>query len=197
VDILKVNNLTIYHVGPISLSLAANEALSIQGPSGAGKSLLLRAIVDLAPNSGLVLLNDTPREDFSGYEWRQHVAYVPAESAWWADTVGEHFTSWQSIKPQLNQLHLEHINYQTLCHELSTGEKQRLALLRALENKPQILLLDEPTSALDPANTKAVEQLWQKYISQKDSAGIWVTHDEEQANRVAQKHKYMSKANGK
>jgi len=67
---------------------------------------------------------------------------------------------------------------------LSTGERLRLALIRALMVRPKVLLLDEPTAALDPASVAAVESLIAARI-QSGLAVLWVTHDAEQAKRIA------------
>ena len=67
---------------------------------------------------------------------------------------------------------------------LSTGEKQRLGFLRALEDRPNVLLLDEPTSALDKAAERAVETLI-KRLQADGAAIIVVTHSDSQASRLA------------
>jgi len=68
----------------------------------------------------------------------------------------------------------------------STGEKQRLALLRLLAQKPKVLLLDEPTASLDPEGVLAVEELIKNYAESFDVPVIWVSHDQEQIKRVAE-----------
>ena len=71
---------------------------------------------------------------------------------------------------------------------LSSGEKQRLDLMRLLSNRPRVLLLDEPTANLDPENTRRVEVVITEYRRSHDAAVIWVSHDEEQVRRVANRY---------
>ncbi|WP_462321304.1 ABC transporter ATP-binding protein [Halochromatium sp.] len=80
-------------LAPVDLHIDAGELLFISGPSGSGKSLLLRAIADLDPNQGEVLLDDQPRSRIQAPQWRQRVGLLPAESGWWADRVGPHFAA--------------------------------------------------------------------------------------------------------
>ena len=68
---------------------------------------------------------------------------------------------------------------------LSSGERQRFALLRLLANRPRVLLLDEPTANLDPDNVTRVENLIAAYLSTEDAAVLWVSHDPLQISRVA------------
>jgi len=65
---------------------------------------------------------------------------------------------------------------------LSQGQKQRLAIARALVLDPQILLFDEPTSSLDPEATRRIEALAQKL--KKERTILWVTHDRAQTERI-------------
>jgi len=76
---------------PVDLQVATGELVFLSGPSGAGKSLLLRAVADLDPHVGEVLLNGVPRSAISAPEWRRRVGLLPAESHWWGDRVGDHF----------------------------------------------------------------------------------------------------------
>lgn len=186
--ILQVRDLRTKLLKPASLSLSARECIAVRGPSGAGKTLLLRAIADLDPNEGLVCLDGRDRSTIIGPEWRRSVGYVPAEPGWWADTVGEHFSDWAAALAFAEDLGFpEEVNAWPITR-LSTGERLRLALIRALIVRPKVLLLDEPTAALDPASVTAVELL----IAAQLRAGLavlWVTHDAGQAKRVA--HRFL------
>ena len=181
---LSVTDLTRLELGPLSFSVEAGECLALRGPSGAGKSLLLRAIADLDPNEGRVSLDGDSREDMPAPDWRRRVAYLAAEAGWWADTVAEHFQDWAAARPLVEALGLTVDCGDWPVARLSTGEKQRLALVRSLLMEPRALLLDEPTSGLDPDAIERVEAL----IRARQEAGVsvlWVTHDRAQARRVA------------
>ena len=167
-----------------AFTLAGGECVAVRGPSGSGKSLFLRAIADLDPNDGEMLLDGEAREAMPAPRWRRWVTYVAAEPGWWADTVGAHFADWPAAEPLVEALLLP-----ADCHgwpilRLSTGEKQRLGLVRALVQAPRVLLLDEPTGALDPDAAAAVERLLAGRFESGASA-LWVTHDEAQTRRVA------------
>jgi phosphate-transporting ATPase len=185
-SLLQVRDLQTKILKPASFSLAAGECVAVKGPSGAGKTLLLRAIADLDPNQGLVSLEGRDRSTIPGPEWRRLVGYVPAEPGWWAETVGEHFGDWTAAAAVLTKLgFLEEAKSWPIAR-LSTGERLRLALVRALIVGPKVLLLDEPTAALDSASVAAVESL----IADRIRAGLavlWVTHDADQATRGARR----------
>jgi len=168
------------------LDLADGECVAVGGPSGSGKTLLLRALADLDPSAGEVVLDGAAREAMAAPEWRRRVTYVAAEPGWWADSVAEHFPDWAHAIPLVEALLLPATCRDWPIARLSTGERQRLGLLRALVLEPQVLLLDEPTSGLDDAATAAVEQLLGARFAAGTSA-LWVTHDARQASRIARR----------
>ena len=167
----------------ISLHISAGSTLCLQGASGSGKTLLLRAIADLDPNQGEVFLGEHIRSKQAANLWRQQVSYLPSESHWWKDTVGEHSKHWSLH--YLAALGFEPTVLDWQIKRLSSGERQRLAIVRLLSNKPQALLLDEPTANLDPDNTLRVEQLIGNFQKEHQSPVIWVSHDAEQCKRVS------------
>jgi phosphate-transporting ATPase len=179
----------------VSFDLQDGECVALQGPSGIGKTLLLRAIADLDPNEGAVKLDGTPREAMPAPLWRKRVTYLAAEPGWWADVVQDHFSGWDDALPLVTRLGLPCSCGSWPVQRLSTGEKQRLALVRALMLRSRVLLLDEPTSALDPASAAAVESLIAERISDGTSV-IWSTHDNAQARRVASRILVMSADGG-
>lgn len=182
---LTVQNLTRPGLGPISISLDPGDCLAVKGPSGGGKTLLLRAIADLDPNSGTILLGTQDRDAMPAPQWRRRVAYVPTEPGWWANSVGEHFPDWDTASPLAVALGLPAECDRWAVQRLSTGERQRLALIRALVHDPDILLLDEPTSGLDTDATDAVESMIAERRREWGTGIVWVTHDDAQAERVA------------
>lgn len=179
---LEVKDLATPCLGGVSFTLDDGECVAVRGRSGAGKSLLLRALADLDPVVGQVALDGIAREAVSGPEWRRRVRYLAAEPGWWSERVDEHFAQWPP--PGLERMLLSPGVAETPVSRLSTGERQRLALVRALERVPRVLLADEPTAALDAAATAAVEA-WIAELRQGGMAVLWVSHDPQQAARVA------------
>jgi len=179
---LTISALKRLHIS-VSFDLQDGECVALQGPSGVGKTLLLRSIADLDPNEGTVKLDGTLREAMPAPVWRKRVTYLAAEPGWWSDTVQEHFGNWDDALPLVARLGLSPSCGAWPIQRLSSGERQRLGLVRALMLRSRVLLLDEPTSALDAASAAVVESLIAERISNGTSV-LWSTHDSAQAGRV-------------
>lgn len=183
---LRLEALATHQVSAVSLEIPPGECVTLSAPSGAGKTRLLRAIADLDPHQGRIYVDDRECNQWDAPAWRRNVALMTTESQWWRDTVGEHFT--RAEPEQLRALGFERdILGRQVCH-LSSGERQRLALLRVLGNRPGVLLLDEPTASLDADNVTRVEALVAAYRRDGGAAVIWVSHDAAQWRRVARRH---------
>ncbi|WP_160154600.1 ATP-binding cassette domain-containing protein [Microbulbifer sp. ALW1] len=187
---LSLQRVSIGALQSIDLEIAPGEIVCLSGASGSGKSRLLRAIADLEMHDGEVQLGDTGQSEMPGHRWRAAVMLVPAESAWWHDTVGEHFAG--EPEQYLQQLGLNADTLTWRVERLSSGEKQRLALARALSRKPSVLLLDEPTANLDKENTSRVESWLRDTISKHQLPTLWVAHHEDQIARVADRHFHIA-----
>ncbi|TWU06120.1 ABC transporter ATP-binding protein [Stieleria varia] len=186
----------------VSLSINGGERIAVTGPSGSGKSLLLRSLAMLEPiDGGTLQWRGATLADKDVPRFRSQVMYVQQRTAQFDETVldvlrmpyalsihrhrefsRQHAADWLKRlgRPgdMLSQLH----------SELSGGESQLIALVRALQLDPVILLLDEATAAIDPDTTALVESLileWQ--ASQSGRSFLWVSHDARQSERMTQR----------
>lgn len=197
---LRIDQLQVGRLPPLSFSVADGECLSIEGPSGAGKTTLLRAIADLDEAPGQVFLDGAERREVSSPRWRRNVRYIAAEPAWWtptprggfpatiisstASTDNEATGRGSRLDRLLRALGLTPQHLDQPIPTLSTGERQRLAFVRALADEPKVLLLDEPTGSLDGVSAGLVEELI-KFLLLSGRIVILVSHDPRQIERLA------------
>jgi putative ABC transport system ATP-binding protein len=185
----------------VSVEIRAGERTVISGPSGAGKTLLLRAMAMLDPvDAGTVLWPDRPVPREAVPRFRASVVYCHQRPAMLASTVEESLRRPYDLKihrgisfdrpwivERLGRLGRPNFFLDQPVANLSGGEMQMVALLRALQLAPQILLLDEPTAALDPKSSAEVEKLVVDWVETSPGmrALVWVSHDVDQGDRVA------------
>ena len=183
----------------VNLHIAPHEIVSIMGPSGAGKTTLLQIVGTLdRPNSGSVLLNGTDvlqlnERKLSAFR-NQHIGFVfqfhqllpeftAEENVMMPALIGG--SAMADARKEARRL-LEYLGLSERRNhkpsELSGGEKQRVAVARALINKPEIILADEPSGSLDSQNRTELHRL---FFDLRDTFGqtiLIVTHDEELAS---------------
>ncbi len=184
--LLEVSGLKGLFAKPLDFTLAPGECVTVTGPSGCGKTRLLRAIADLDPVEARIRLAGADRQTIPADQWRRQVGYVPAETVWWGERVGDHFMV-ECPPDWLARLGFEPQVMDWEVARLSSGEKQRLGLLRALVLQPRVLLLDEPTANLDPANTEKLERLVLEYLERQAAGALWISHDAGQRQRVSRR----------
>lgn len=182
-------------VADINLVVVPGEVLAITGPSGAGKTSLLRLLNRLdEPTRGTVLLDgeDYRQEEVSAL--RRRVGMLLQQAYLFPGTVADNLRfgplqQGQLLEDAVVDELLERVGLpgfaETDVSVLSGGEAQRVSLARTLANDPAILLLDEPTSSLDEANRLGIESLVLDILHQNGMSCIMVTHDLQQAARMA------------
>lgn len=184
----------------VSLALRPGDRTAVVGPSGAGKSLLLRALALLDPvDAGEVRWRGEPIGDDDVPGFRRDVVYFHQRPALFEGTVEENlrrpydFSSsegrgWDGdrVVAWLESLGRGPAFLEKRTSDLSGGEAQITAFLRAIQLDPDALLLDEPTSALDRDATEALEDLVNRWYDERPDARslLWVSHDRRQAERT-------------
>ena len=191
----KKNQTVFTALEDVTFKVEKGEFVSIVGPSGSGKSTLLHTIGGLVrPDSGQVLFRGKDvyalnRLD-SGLFRQKHVGFVFQQFH-----LMPYLTVYENIKlvctdhskKQSIEIYLDKCSLLPLKDkfpsELSVGEKQRTAFIRAIITQPDILLADEPTGNLDPYNTYEVMFLLEK-INKAGATVILLTHDREVVNKL-------------
>jgi putative ABC transport system ATP-binding protein len=180
-----------------TFELRTGEVLAIVGPSGSGKSSLLRLLNRLdEPSSGTVYIDGTDYRQIEPRLLRRNVGLVTQRPFLFHGTV-EHnlkygpaqhgqILSRESIDELLVKVGLPGYSTRNIAN-LSGGEAQRVSVARTLANCPRILLLDEPTSALDDASKFGIEFLLQNIVVDQRLTCVIVTHDKNQAARLAER----------
>jgi ABC-type iron transport system FetAB ATPase subunit len=189
---LRIVNLRSQLAGPFELELGAGECFAITGPSGAGKSLFLRMAADLDPSQGEVFLDGVERRTLPAPAWRRKVVYSAAEPGWWHERVADHFSdeAMGFARAMAPRLALDPALLDAQVIQLSTGERQRAALIRALALQSPVLLLDEATGALDEDSTVLVENVLRERLADGVTIAM-VTHSAAQAARLGHRHLRM------
>lgn len=178
-------------------SIESGDFILVVGPSGSGKTTFFKLCSHLiSPTQGEITFKNQDISYYNPMELRKSIAYCSQLPYLFGDTVRENINFPFSIrkekmdKKRVDDLFsLFHMSTKYLdedVNNLSGGEKQRIALIRSLLFKPEILLLDEITSALDVENTKIIENV----ITALNRQGItilWITHDLKHSRKSANK----------
>ncbi len=188
----------------INVRVQRGERLAVVGPSGAGKTLLLRALAMLDPlDTGTVCWMSQPVLPAAVPHFRSQAMYLHQKPALFDGSVLDNLQVPFQLKAHhgrafdrdravnlLAELGREASFLDKRQRDLSGGEGQIVALVRALQLAPTLLLLDEPTGALDRHTTLAAEALIDRWHAEDKNlrAVLWVSHDREQIERVS-KHR--------
>jgi len=194
----------------IEFEIHTGDRLALVGATGSGKSLILRALALLDPvDQGEVSWCGRPIADRAVPDYRGRVMYLQQQSPILEGSVEDNLNlpfrlqlrhGGSLPKEQVDRL-LESLGRDSSfltnrTANLSGGERQLVAVMRALLAAPSLLLLDEPSAALDPQATLMLEALIDSWHAEAptERAYVWVSHDAAQAQRVGQR--FIHLANG-
>jgi osmoprotectant transport system ATP-binding protein len=186
-------------LGPLDLSVRAGGTLAVVGPSGAGKSTVLKLLLGLErPDAGEVRFGGSPLAQQDPLSVRRRVGYVvqggglfPHLSAAGNAALVARWLGWEErrIAARLAELaDLARLSPELLARfpaQLSGGQAQRVALVRALMLDPEALLLDEPLGALDPVTRAELQEDLRDAFERLGKTAVLVTHDLGEAGFLA------------
>lgn len=182
----------------INFSCFKGEIVGVVGPNGAGKTTLLRIISALlSPTSGkmeVLGIDNTKNPEKN----RRHIGFLSGDATLYERLTAEEMITYtamlheipkEEIKEKIQDLSKK-LNMQKilkrLCKNLSTGEKQKVSISRAMIHNPEILILDEPTNGLDLITSKDI--LWLVKTAREDGKTIlYSAHNMEEIERISQK----------
>lgn len=186
----------------LTAELQYPQRIALLGKSGQGKSTLLRIIAQLdTMDAGEIRFKGTASKNIDTRTWRMNISYVAQHPVMLPGTILDNLKTVSKLhgrpfdehfaRELMQDVGLEHVDWEKQAADLSGGEKQRVALVRSLLLRPSILLLDEVTASLDQQTKVQVEQLLVRCHTEKGMAFIWVTHDIEQARKVSERIWFM------
>lgn len=180
----------------LQLSLKRATSYALIGKSGVGKSTLLNLIAGfIRPTQGSIVIDGqdliAPRkttaflfQDLGLFPWQTvfQAILMPLKLS----NDKNKARSYQEVMALLNEMELKHLK-DKYPHEISGGERQRVALARTLIGKPDFLLMDEPTSSLDAMTKEVIQELILKQQQKRKATLLFVTHDIEEAVLLGEK----------
>lgn len=200
IEKLAFNNVTFQHrsasykaLNAISFEVKNGETIAFVGPSGAGKSTLVKLLVGLyRPNQGSIFYNNINGSEFDFDELRNQIGFVTQDTQLFAGTIKENllFVNPEATEADL-QMALKKSSSTALIEraekgietvigeggfKLSGGEKQRIAIARALLRKPHLLIFDEATSALDSITEEEITSTIKAVSKEKEQITVLIAH---------------------
>lgn len=180
-------------IDDISFFFKSGDTIAFVGPSGSGKSTLLKLLVGLyRPVSGNIFFNDIPATDIRYNEMRRQIGFVTQETQLFFGTIRDNLLF---VKPDATEQEMLEALRQAACEtllsrsgkgldtvlgeggmKLSGGEKQRIAIARALLRHPRLLIFDEATSALDSITEEAITETIKDISAKRDPITILIAH---------------------
>jgi ATP-binding cassette subfamily C exporter for protease/lipase len=183
----------------VSMQVDAGEAIAVIGASGSGKSTLAKVILGIWPSfTGRVLFDGLDIDKIDREDFGPQVGYLAQDVELFDGTIAENIARMSEVDHEKVILAAKHVGmHETILHlpdgydnqitgkggTLSSGQKQRIALARAIYDTPKLLVLDEPDSSLDDAGVHALESVL-KELKASGTTIVLITHRESLLNFV-------------
>jgi osmoprotectant transport system ATP-binding protein len=185
----------------VNLHIDNGATHALIGSSGSGKTTLLRITLGLIPfDRGYVKIDDQPLLSFTPAEWAARIGYVPQDGGLFPHIDGKQNVSlmaklrgWgrDKLDARVEELRklvdLDGAILKRFPHEMSGGQMQRVAIMRAAMMDPSVMLLDEPMAALDPLIRRALQSELKAIFARLGKTVLLVTHDLGEAVFLADK----------
>lgn len=180
-------------IDDLSFDVAAGQTIAFVGPSGSGKSTLVKLLVGLyRPVQGDIYFNDISATQIRYNEMRRQIGFVTQETQLFFGTIRDNLLF---VKPEATEAEMQDALHKASCDKLlertgqgldtvlgeggmrlSGGEKQRIAIARALLRHPRLLIFDEATSALDSLTEEAITETVRDIARMRDPITILIAH---------------------
>lgn len=189
-------------VDGVSFEVAAGEILGLLGPNGAGKTTIINTILAvLTPGAGSIRIGDVDvarqrsralaRTNFAAVYASLPGNLTVAQNLRFFGLIYRVRSLRRRIAELLEQFQLEALR-DTKCGVLSSGELTRVALAKALLNRPRLLLLDEPTASLDPAAARDTRSAIRTLARDSGCGVLWTSHNMYEVEEVCDRVLFLS-----
>jgi len=189
-------------VDGVSFEVAPGEILGLLGPNGAGKTTIINTVLAvLTPDSGSIRIGDLDvsrqrslalaRTNFAAVYASLPGNLTVAQNLNFFGLIYRVHSLRHRVEELLGQFQLEALR-DTKCGVLSSGELTRVALAKALLNRPRLLLLDEPTASLDPAAARDTRAAIRALARHSDCGVLWTSHNMYEVEEVCDRVLFLS-----
>ncbi len=175
----------------LDLSVESGEIFGFLGPNGAGKTTMIRTVMDeIRPTSGSASILGLDSHTDS-VEIRRHIGYVPGDLAMYPNLTGrDTITYFANLRGGVDWSYVDELadrldaDLSKKVGDLSSGNRQKVGLIQAFMNKPDVLIMDEPSSGLDPLMQREFQALMRE-VTSNGSTVFLSSHTLSEVQRVA------------
>jgi ABC-2 type transport system ATP-binding protein len=175
----------------LDLEVRTGEVFGFLGPNGAGKTTMIRTILDeIRPTRGRAAILGMDTHEHS-VEIRRHIGYVPGDLAMYPALTGKDtLTFFANLRGGVDWSYVDHLadrldaDLSKKVGDLSSGNRQKVGLIQAFMNRPDLLIMDEPSSGLDPLVQREFQTMMREVVSEGRTVFL-SSHTLSEVQRVA------------